>query len=209
MKSRSDLTRIIKRISLITGILILLISVQFSYDGFDQRISGANDGYSTLAIFIGYTLAVVFSVIEFIFGTSSRELNWTLRCIGVFAYGYSIYTNYLGIKHLLGADEFMAWTLAVVIDVFPEPAIAWALGESLTGDLIGNIGNIILGTSGQSESEKRGISRISDNFRPQNPKYQPKHKPNLGPIFPASDLMLNKNKEPTYHSISNKPKRVE
>jgi hypothetical protein len=145
MNSRSELLTILRRISIITGLAILFISIQFSYDGFDQSIRGANTGYGTMAIIIGYTLAIVFSVIEFIFGTAYRELNWTLRGIGVFAYIYSIYTNYLGIKHLLGADEFMSWSLAIMMDVYPEPAIAWALGEALTGDLLGNLGKLIFG----------------------------------------------------------------
>jgi hypothetical protein len=140
------MTRVLRRISLFTGFAILAISIQFSYDGFDQSVNGVNDGYTTLAIGIGYTLAIVFSVIEFIFGTSYRELNWTLRGIGIFAYVYSIYTNYLGIKHVLGTSEFIAWSMAFVMDVYPEPAIAWALGEALTGDLFGNLGKMIFGT---------------------------------------------------------------
>lgn len=190
MNNNSDMIRILKRISIITGFAILVISIQFSYDGFDQSISGVNANYTTMAVIIGYVLAVVFSVIEFIFGTAYRELNWTLRGIGVFAYIYSIYTNYLGIKHLLGADDFMAWSLAIVMDVYPEPAIAWALGESVTGDMLGNIGKMLFGEKSkqptQPQKQTKHIQPMQPAFKPavQKSKYQPEHRPHLGPIPP-------------------------
>ena len=165
MKQTSEMTRILKRIALFTGFATLIISIYFSYDGFDQSVSGANEGYSTLAIIIGLTLAIVVSVVQFIFGTAYAELNWTLRLAGLAAYVYSIYTNYLGIKHILGADDFMAISSALFMDIYPEPAIAWALGEALTGDLAGNIGKIMFG-----EKQKQNNQR--DEYR-NKPQYQP------------------------------------
>lgn len=148
----------LRKIARLTGFAVLAISIYFSYDGFDQSVSGENPGYSGLAVLIGFTLAIVVSVMQFIFGTNFKDLNWTLRIAGIAAYVYSIYTNYLGVKHVLGADEFMAWASAFFMDIYPEPAIAWSLGESLTGDLFGNIGKILFGDD-----------------KPQ--KYVPKHKP--------------------------------
>lgn len=201
MNSESDMERILKRIALITGLLVLAISVFFSYDGFDQSVSGSNDGYTALATVIGIVLAVVFTVIEFIFGTNFAELNWTLRGIGLFAYTYSIYTNYLGIQHILGADQFMAWSLAMIIDVYPEPAISWALGQSLIGDMVGNIGKMIFG-AGKSRQPVRNFSNRPDvqsfmnQHRVNNNQKQGKHgKPNRQenqrevpfPIFQVDD----------------------
>lgn len=154
MNNDSDMERALKRIAMLTGLLVLAISIFFSYDGFDQRVTGGNEGYTLLATLIGIVLAVVFTVIEFIFGTNYKDLNWTLRGVGVFAYTYSIYTNYLGIKHILGADDFMAWSLAMIIDVYPEPAISWALGESLVGDLLGNLGKMVFGTSDKKQDRQ-------------------------------------------------------
>jgi hypothetical protein len=154
MNNDSDMERVLKRIAMLTGLLVLAISIFFSYDGFDQRVTGGNEGYTLLATLIGITLAVVFTVIEFIFGTNYKDLNWTLRGVGIFAYTYSIYTNYLGIKHILGADDFMAWSLAMIIDVYPEPAISWALGQSLVGDLLGNLGKMVFGSSKNRNEQK-------------------------------------------------------
>jgi hypothetical protein len=165
---QSEMVRILKRVAIATGFLTLAISIYFSYDGFDQSVNGTNDGYTALAVIIGLALAIVVSVVQFIFGTSYAELNWTLRIAGLAAYVYSIYTNYLGIKHILGADDFMAISSALFMDVYPEPAIAWALGEALSGDLLGNIGKLALG-----EKPK------TDNRQPtyEKPRYIPNHKP--------------------------------
>jgi hypothetical protein len=163
---------ILKRIAMITGFLVLTISIFFSYDGFDQSVTGGNNGYTTLAKVIGITLAIVFTVIEFIFGTNYKDLNWTLRGVGVFAYIYSIYTNFLGIQHVLGADPFMAWSLAMIIDVYPEPAISWAMGTSLVGDLLGNLGKMVFGAPHQSDYGFR--QNLQKNFQ-TTPQSQHKH----------------------------------
>lgn len=168
MKQTSEMTRILKRIALFTGFATLIISIYFSYDGFDQSVSGANEGYSTLAVIIGLTLAIVVSVVQFIFGTAYAELNWTLRLAGLAAYVYSIYTNYLGIKHILGADDFMAISSALFMDIYPEPAIAWALGEALTGDLAGNIGKIMFGEKQKPQQQPRKPEYIHSQYKPQN-----------------------------------------
>jgi hypothetical protein len=162
--------RILKRTAMITGFAMLAISIYFSYDGFDQSVSGTNEGYTTLAMLIGLTLAIVVSVVQFIFGTAYGELNWTLRFAGVAAYVYSIYTNYLGIKHILGADDFMAISSALFMDIYPEPAIAWALGEALTGDLFGNIGKIVFGDASQKQDKQQPAQNKSQYV----PKYRPK-----------------------------------
>ncbi len=192
MNRNSDMVRILKRVSLITGFAILAISIQFSYDGFDQNVNGTNNGYTVLAIIIGYILAVVFSVIEFIFGTSYKDLNWTLRGIGVFAYVYSIYTNYLGIKHILGTSDFIAWSMAFVMDVYPEPAIAWALGEALTGDLFGNVGKMIFGSSEKEISRQQTPVNVTQHAKSQ---YKPKYKPTFQ--TPQSTVFSHTAKQPT------------
>ena len=172
---QSEMTRILKRVALFTGFATLLISIYFSYDGFDQSVNGVNEGYTALATTIGLTLAVIVSVVQFIFGTSYAELNMTLRIAGVAAYVYSIYTNYLGITHILGADQFMAISSALFMDVYPEPAIAWALGESLTGDLFGNIAKIALGEKQKPIQQQTYKPYPKSDYKPM---YKPQHKPN-------------------------------
>lgn len=183
MNQNSEMTRVLRRVAMFTGFATLLISIYFSYDGFDQSVSGENAGYSTLAIAIGLTLAVVVSVVQFIFGTSYAELNWTLRLAGIAAYVYSIYTNYLGIKHILGADDFMAISSALFMDIFPEPAIAWAVGDALTGDLAGNIGKIILGDN--KKPTPQNYTREKSQYKPM---YKPQYKPENKPAYSQSEF---------------------
>lgn len=184
----SDMERILKRIAMVTGFVVLAISIYFSYDGFDQSVTGGNDGYTFLAKVIGFTLAIVVCVIQFIFGTGYKDLNWTLRVVGIASYVYSIYTNQLGISHVLGATDFMAWASALFMDIYPEPAIAWALGEALTGDLFGNIGKMVFGTKVQAVRNygAQAQSPVMQNLMKQHEVGERKHgvkSPLVSPMF--------------------------
>lgn len=195
MNNQSDMVPILKRIALIMGFIVLAFSIFLSYDGFDQSVTGGNENYTFLAKIIGFGMAIVFTVIQFIFSTKYGDLNWTLRGVGLFAYAYSIYTNYLGVSHILGADEFMAWALAFIMDIFPEPAIAWALGESLTGDLFGNIGKMVFGARQDASSppnrgefrkqyQSHGNSSAMQEIRKNHQVHQDEESPELvSPIF--------------------------
>ena len=169
-----NMETILKRVTLALGGLLLVISILFSYDGFDQNVTGGNDGYSSLAKFIGFTLAITVSVIQFVFNTDFRNLNMTLKGVGFISYAYSIWTNYLGIKHILQADEMTSWVIAVFMDVTPESLIAWSVGESLRGDFLGNLTKIFFssGSSKKYDDQRRNNLRSpnqpADGYKRQN-----------------------------------------
>jgi hypothetical protein len=126
-------------------------------------------------------------------------LNWTLRFAGLAAYVYSIYTNYLGIKHILGADDFMAISSALFMDVYPEPAIAWALGEALTGDFLGNLSKIAFG---DSKKPPQSFSYQKPAHQHRQSQYKPQHKP----VHVNNTMFSDRNQNPqstvhtpTYH----------
>ena len=139
------LTSRLRRISTILGILILLISVFLSYDGFDGAVSGRNSDYEAIAIVIGIVLALTVSALQFIFSSSYSQLNTTLKVVGFASYIYSIYTNKLGASNLLQMDEIMSWVVAAFCDIVAEPMIAWGLAESMAGDILGNAGKMVFG----------------------------------------------------------------
>lgn len=147
MNKNGRLNRALRLIAFVMGIVILLISVYWSQDGFNFGPAG-DGGYTQLALIIGLALAIGVTVMQFVFSTNFRELNGTLILLGFISYGYSIWTNKEGITHFQGTtpNEFAAWFLGFCIDVAPEPLIGWALGESLSGDFVGNtfksIGNM-------------------------------------------------------------------
>lgn len=130
----------LRRISFFIGLGILIISMYWSQDGWNFDVAGQS-GYSTLALFIGWFLAIAVTCIEFVFSSNYRELNPTLIFFGLLAYGYSIYTNYEGILHFQGNSQshVFAFILAMVMDGVAEPLISWSLYESLSGDVIGNL----------------------------------------------------------------------
>lgn len=136
--NESNYETVEKRVLGSLGFLILAISIIFSYDGFDQSMSGGNAGYSFAGKAIAIVLAVTFSAVQFILNSRPDKLNPTLVLLGLVAYAYSIYTNYLGAEHLLGMSKEMALAVAFGLDVAPEPMIAWAFGDPKRGDLVGN-----------------------------------------------------------------------
>lgn len=167
---------VLKRFSLVMGIALLFISMFFSYDGFDSS-AGNGGNYETLAKIIGWCIAITVSVIQFVFSTDYKGLNWTLRLVGIVSYVYSIWSNKLGIAHTLLMPETNSWVVSVFMDVVPEPLIAWSLGEALSGDVVGNIGKMFFGsnenTSSQNNKKKKRIP-----YQPQQKStYVPKHKP--------------------------------
>lgn len=131
---------LLRKLAVVIGIGILMVSMFWSQDGFNFDLAGDSGGTS-LAIFIGWFLAVSVTIIQFVFSTNFKDLNASLIFFGIIAYAYSIYTNYLGVTHFQGdsANPYGAWILALVLDGVPEPLIAWGLYESLQGDWIGNL----------------------------------------------------------------------
>lgn len=169
------MNRILKRLSLIMGIILLVISMFFSYDGFDSS-AGNGGNYQTLAKIIGWSIAIAVSTIQFVFSTDYQGLNWTLRVVGVVSYIYSIWSNKLGIAHTLLMPETNAWIVSVFMDVVPEPLIAWSLGEALAGDVVGNIGKMLFGggskTTSSAKKKSKHIVYPKSNYKP---KFKPAH----------------------------------
>jgi len=127
---------------------------------------------------IGFVFAVVVTLIQFIFTNDYKKLNPTLVVIGVLSYVYSIYTNKLGAHNLLQMNDAMAWITAAFADVVAEPMIAWGLGESLVGDLLGNLWNVV---GGEDDKPNHSGSHKNDKQTRRNTyvksNYVAKHKP--------------------------------
>lgn len=138
--SDGRMNRVLRLLALITGVFLLVISIFWSQDGFNFNVAGQS-GYGGLALGIGYILAIAVTVIQFVFSTNFKELNASLLLFGIIAYAYSIYTNYQGIVHFQGdaPNKVAAFFLGLCMDGVPEPLIAWALKESLSGDFVGNL----------------------------------------------------------------------
>ena len=132
---------------------------------------------------IGWFLAVVVSVLQFVFSSNFRELNMSLIVIGGIAYVYSIDTNVSGILHFMGAKPDVWWArgLGFLMDATAEPLIAWSLGVSRDGDFLGNILKTVVqffngifdgvgSNSGAKQPQTHQKSRESTPFRSNQPK---------------------------------------
>jgi hypothetical protein len=179
-KNRKDVREmniVLKRISFVFGLGLLLISIHWSQDGFNFNVAGDSGG-TTSAVAIGYFIASAATVLQFVFSTNLRNLNASLIVFGLIAYGYSIYTNYQGILHFQGSspNQVMAGILGLAMDGVPEPLMAWALGESLSGDFIGNLfkglGAFVtgkpLGGNGGDRSEKQQSQKHQQDTQPRH-----------------------------------------
>ena len=103
-------------------------------------------GISGDLAWIGTVVAVSLFCAELMFNSNFDELNWTILALGLGAYLYSIWTNVQGFYFYRGVEgtlftnfDVTSFFGGVFMDIYPELAIAWAVGESKIGDLIGNI----------------------------------------------------------------------
>lgn len=179
----------LKHIALITGIVLLVASMIFSFQGFNFNFTGTNDFWTVVFWIIGTGLTASVSVMEMIFNTDYSNLNKTLKLFGILSYVYSIYTNHAGLKPFVNIEgsDFTTWVIAVALDILPEPMIAWSLGESLKGDFVGNFLKWLMPGSQSARNEQR-----------QGQK-QHKHIPNSAPRVFNKDMFDHLPKTPKDH----------
>jgi hypothetical protein len=123
-----ELKFILRNFSLYGGVLLVAISIFFSWDGLDQSINLSNPTYTLVAKLIGIALAILMTLLQFIYHLEYDELNKDLKLFGLGSYVYSILTNYWGIQHIFGFDPITTSILAAAMDVIPESLIAKGMG---------------------------------------------------------------------------------
>lgn len=172
----SKLENVLRKAAIALGGILLIASIYLSYDGFDQQVGGGNEGYSLIAVAIGYALALACTLLQFIVASKNENLNSTLRWLGISAYAYSIATNYLGLTNLLEMDKIMAGVAAAFMDIAPEQMIAWGLGEAVMHDLFGNLGKFATEPVGKS---RKGHQQNQQSHQQGGGK--PAYRPNVNP----------------------------
>ncbi len=197
------MNNVLRKLAFFSGVGILIVSMYWSQDGFNFDVAG-DSGYGTMAIFIGWFLAVVVSIVQFVFSSNFKDLNPSLILFGVLAYVYSIYTNYEGILHFQGAATSIwgARVLAIVMDGVAEPLIAWGLYESLTGDFIGNFIKAVFGAPSkiQEQNKLKQVSLRKDVEKPEEVRKIPKEMlKNLGKS--GEDLHGVKREKPSRYDL--------
>jgi len=144
----------IKRLlALVTAVLLWIISIVFSYKGFNFSTNHS-------MAWAGIIMAFAVTVLELIFNTNSIESllgdrnaefgEWILVIGGLLAYVYDIWTNIIGILAVQGKSfDLTTWSVVVPIlvgtfmAILPEPMFVWSMG--------------IKGLSGQVSAPRRPI----------------------------------------------------
>jgi hypothetical protein len=177
MNNESSMEHTLKNGAKLLGLFLLAISIYLSYDGFDQGVTGGNDKYSNLAKLIGLVIAVSVGALQFIFSSRYEQLNTTLKGAGLISYAYSIWTNYMGAKHLLGMNDTTALATAFFMDIVPEPMIAWGLGDAMKGDVIGNLGKWFTNYQPkmQNNQPQQQGKHQQEHSKPQHPQGKQHH----------------------------------
>lgn len=197
-----------KRLAIVSGVLIFLISAFNSKNGF----VGADQSDWLLAG-MGWAFAVAATSAEFMFTSDFKKLNWSLIFLGVCAYIYSIWTNVLGLQQWRGtATQYDVVNIlgGIFMDVYPEAAIAWALGESRLGDMLGNLvkttkrGDELTDTQPKFTTPQP-VDRMNQ-YREQNP-YQPK--PAVSARPQPRPMPAVGTPHPSYHPVSFMPMEEE
>jgi len=159
----------------IAGVALLGQSIVWSKNGFGLDFKTTSD----TVVFVGYLLAIVASLLQFVFSTDFVDLNPTLVFLGIVAYVYSIYTNILGISEIQvdGANPFMRVVLAILIDMSPELMISWGLGESRSGDALTTIFKSFLDDSFPNKNKHNKSNRSKSSSSRSSNKHTYKGTP--------------------------------
>lgn len=173
-------TKTKKWIAGIVGLGVLWASIVFSKNGFQFETQMA---YT----WIGWMLSFAACSAQFMVTSDFRKINWSILALGVVSYVYSIYTNIQGFHSLRPSSpqyDIVNVLGSIFMDVYPEVAIAWALGESKLGDLLGNV---LQSMNNPQQLTNRG------NGTQQTQSYP---KPNV-----AQNLPRKNNNYPTQHQM--------
>lgn len=169
----------IKRLlALITAVGVLWASIVFSKNGFNFE---TNSDY----IWIGWLLAVAATSAEFMLASDFRKLNWSIVALGLAAYTYSIWSNIMGFQDLRGKDttDVFSVSASIFMDVYPEVTIAWALGESKLGDVLGNLWRSV--NSPEIVTGQDGNGHTQQQY--QKSEYKAKHRPHFDSSRPPQN----------------------
>jgi hypothetical protein len=134
---------VLRLVAVLIAIMLWVISVYFSQDGFAINVPNM--------AWVGWLLAISITAIEMIWNQEGFKHNATIVVVGLAAYTYGIWTNATGIMEAQGIrgmnflDAPMQLIFPVVLGIFleivPEPLLMWAIvglnREDLLSHLIG------------------------------------------------------------------------
>lgn len=131
--------QLIRLLAIGVAIVLWLVSVQFSADGFKFALPR----YA----WVGYVLAIAVTVIELVFNEEGMSHSLTLVAVGLLSYAYGVVTNILGIWAAQGSPDIGANPLAILfpallgffLEIAPEPLLLWGLMGTGARDFLAHL----------------------------------------------------------------------
>lgn len=195
-----DLNKTKRVLSVVVALVVWGLSMRFS-------VSGFGSGISKDEMWLGWTLAIIITIIELIWNSSKDKTNLTIWVAGVICYIYGIGTNILGILSWQGHNLEEAFqnptylifpiVLGLFFEILPEPLFVLGVtGDHTQGDFLGNLfGNKMFSnkvTSQKSNTSSKTQNRTHEYKPTQNQRQE--NKPKYQPQF-ADRPNSNKNKQ--------------
>lgn len=161
---QDQITGLIRVMVFFVAVVVWIISVRFSVDGFNIEVPDLQ--------WIGFALAMCVTGTEIMLNHYGNKLNFTLLAVGIISYGYGLWTNIIGIAAMQGVTSIFAEPekaifpiiLALIIEIAPEPLLILAItGDSPEDFFTQLFGRKSSGGGGFSMPKgKSGFSPMSD-----------------------------------------------
>ncbi len=134
-------SQLIRMLAVAVAILLWVMSIEFSADGFDFVMPHYR--------WMGYVLAVSITVLEMVFIEEGLKHSLTLVTVGLLAYLYGIVTNIIGIWIGQGSPDYTANPMVLLfpvllgffLEITPLPLMLWGLMGTSVRDALGHIFN--------------------------------------------------------------------
>lgn len=131
--------QLIRLTAVLVALLLWLISVLFSVDGFNFILPKYR--------WMGYLLALAVTIIELVFNEEGMRHSLTLVTVGLLSYLYGMATNVIGVWVAQGSPDpttnpfamIFPIVLGIFLEISPEPLLVWGLVGSGVRDLLGHL----------------------------------------------------------------------
>jgi hypothetical protein len=169
---RSKWNTLLRFAGFIASMFGLFISAQFSVDGFSFSVDDR--------AWIGWAMAGIIIVLESVWQKFGE--NRTLFIIAMICYGYGVVTNVLGMLANRGGYDQNPWSLlvpivfGVLLEVFPEPLLAWSISGDTSSDPIGKFLDGLHDEPKQKQSTQPNKKHIPFTPAPKS-SYKAQHRP--------------------------------
>lgn len=164
--------RFLRGAAFVGGLIAMYVSAQFSVSGFSID--------HPKLIYVGWFLAILIIIVEFVWRKPGMENNLTMAIVGISAYAFGIATNVRGLMLAMVITDvqkdFFAFTIALITGIFleimPEPFFSWGLTGKSMADMFGEVRSMINGDTKPIPQYDKKNQQYFQNYNNRNPQQQ-------------------------------------